>query len=1031
MSIGGAADVMATPQDISGAVTSVIVRYVRSRVGQFGVAQMLTTAGEARPVEILEDPRSWSTHEEAIALLGAASQATGDPDIGRHVGEEMLRQHDGTDVANLLRSLGSPAELLRNVTAAAAKFTTVSTLEPLEVGDAHAVVQALTRPGFARHLYLCEFTKGLLSQVPVLFGLVPAVVTETECQARGGRFCLYSVAWEARQWTSFVDERTSLYSMAWDQQGVVEARSELEVADETRIAMLQEQLRQMGERLEEVFSTASDLLSVENLPELLASITRRAAGAVHAPRYLLVVQTAPEEALHLHHHGFDEQEARALAAELWQPSPDDAGGSRLIVDIASSRQRYGRLAAVYPPGGRFMAREREIFSLYANYAATALDLVTSLSESRRSSATARALLDFSRALSRVGTTDEVSQTLADTVPAVARCEQSSVLLWDPFDQQLVIKAVSGITLATEPERKLPTSTDEPIIFDVAMEVDFPEEEEVQPFSISASDTPIVQSLMASRDIVVIDRHTQDPFLRSLLDEYGTSLAIMVPLFSDEEFLGVVSANFSSPPATDPRFDRDLQERLRALADQAVTAFQNAWLLEQVGHLAWHDALTGLPNRRLLEDRVHQELERAKRVGEPSSMFFIDLDRFKKVNDTLGHAAGDDLIRQVAERLREVVRRQDTVARLGGDEFAVLLPGLADMAAVRQLAQRMLELLRRPYAIEGAEVYTSASIGIAVYPQHGETYDDLLSHADEAMYRSKDMGRNVYTVFSMDGEFESPVAKELHLEADLRYALDRNEMFVLYQPYVDLETDRIVGVEALVRWQHPVHGVIEPERFIPHAEMSDLIVGIDEFVIREAARQLRRWIDSGLPPLRVSVNISGRDLLHPGFVDTVLSALRTSSIPPESFEIELTERVTADDDGIMRRTAEQLLAHGVLLSVDDFGSGSSSLQQVAAFPVSTLKIDQSMVQILGPTDEQNALTSAIIGMADRLGLDCVAEGVETAQQKRVLLQRGCTTAQGFFFSPPLAPEDVQQLLEASPGGASVTGTPVGGTSPAAT
>jgi len=1010
MSMSGTAGVSAAPQDISGAVTSVIIRTVRNRSGDAGVAQMLFSAGEKRPAEVLEDPRSWSTHDEAIALLGAAGHVTADPDIGRHVGEEMLRQHDGTDVANLLRSLGSPAELLRNVTAAAAKFTTVSSLEPLEVGDAHAVVQALTRPGFARHPYLCDFTKGLLSQVPVLFGLVPAVVTETECQARGGRFCLYSVAWEARQWSSFVDERTSLYSMAWNQQGVVEARSELEMDAETRISMLHEQLRQMGERLEEVFSTASDLLSGEDLPELLASITRRAAGAVNAPRYLLVVQTSPEEPLHLHHHGFAEHEARALAEELWQPLPDDAGGSRLIVDIASSRRQYGRLAAIYPPGMRFMEREREMLSLYANYAATALDLVTSLAESRRSSATARALLDFSRALSRVGTTDEVSQTLANTVPAVAQCERASVLLWDPFDQQLSVKAISGSD--QEPAEPAPATTAEPIIFDVEMEVDFlNEDSSTQPFTISIDDTPIVNALMSSRDLIVIDRNTDDPYLRDILDRFGTNVSIMTPLFSDEEFLGIVAAEFFNPPATDPRTDRDLQERLRALADQAVTAFQNAWLLEQVGHLAWHDALTGLPNRRLLEDRVHQELERAKRVDEPSSMFFVDLDRFKRVNDTLGHAAGDELIRQVAERLREVVRRQDTVARLGGDEFAVLLPGLADIPGIRQLSQRMLETLHQPYSIEGAEVYTSASIGIAVYPEHGETYDDLLSHADEAMYQSKSNGRNTYTIYAAEGAVGDVLAQDAQIESDLRHAVERNELFVLYQPYIDLQTNQVVGVEALVRWRHPGLGVLEPAQFIPRAEESDVIVGIDAFVIREAVRQMREWLDEGLPPLRMSVNVSGRDLLHPGFVDTVLSALDESAVDPDALEVEITERVAVDDDGVMRATADRLRQHGVRFSIDDFGTGTSSLQQVAAFPVSTLKIDRSFVQILGPSDELNSLASAIIGMADKLGLECVAEGVENSHQSRVLLQRGCNTAQGFFFSPPLLPGDVRRMLEA--------------------
>jgi diguanylate cyclase (GGDEF)-like protein len=1000
---------VAAPQDISGAVTNVIVRRVRSQGGDEAVARALGLAGETRPVTELEDPRSWSTHDQTIALLAAAGRVTRDPDIGRSVGEDILRQHDGTEVANLLRSLGSPGELLRNVTAAAAKFTTVSTLESLEVGDAHAVVRAHTRPGFVRHPYLCQFTKGLLSQVPVLFGLVPAVVTETECQAQGGRFCLYSVAWEERQWTAFVDERASLYTAAWAEQGVVENQSELEIDAQTRITQLEQQLARSGQALQEVFSTASDLLAGDNLNELLSRITQRAAAAVNAPRYLLVVRVSPGQPAQLHQHGFTEDEARQLAEELWRPEPDDAAGSRLIVDIVSSRQAYGRLAAVYPTARAFMEQERLMLGLYATYAATALDLVRALNDSRRSNATARALLSFSASLTRIGTTDEVAQTLADTVPAVVGCDRSSVMLWDPFDRQLVFRAVSGGL----PETPVARPADGERITFVATE----DEAEAEPpegleppepdFSvIRLDDTPVLAELMSSRDIVVIDRASAGQFHQAVFERYGTTVTAMAPLFSDDEFLGVVAADFLRHPAVDPRVDADLQERLTALANQAVTSFQNAWLLEQVGHLAWHDSLTGLPNRRLLEDRVVQELERAKRVGENSSMFFVDLDRFKRVNDTLGHATGDELLKQVAQRLRDTVRRQDTVARLGGDEFAILLPGLSDPVAVRQLAGRMLDLLHEPYLLEGVEVYASASIGVSLSPDHGDTYDDLLSHADEAMYRAKAMGRNTFQIY--DGGPADAVT-DVQLMADLHHAVERDELFVLYQPYVDLATNEVVGVEALVRWRHPVKGVLEPADFIPQAEESSLILGIDAFVIEQACRQLAEWRGRGLTDLRVSVNVAGRDLMDGDFVDLVLGTLEGHDIPTDHFELEITERVTLDADGVMRQTVEKLQEHGVRFSIDDFGTGASSLQQVAAFPVSTLKIDRSFVQILGPSEELSALASAIIGMAEKLGLDCVAEGVETSHQSRVLLQRGCGTAQGFFFSPPLVPADVERML----------------------
>jgi EAL domain-containing protein (putative c-di-GMP-specific phosphodiesterase class I) len=254
---------------------------------------------------------------------------------------------------------------------------------------------------------------------------------------------------------------------------------------------------------------------------------------------------------------------------------------------------------------------------------------------------------------------------------------------------------------------------------------------------------------------------------------------------------------------------------------------------------------------------------------------------------------------------------------------------------------------------------------------------------------------------------------MELQADLRHAIERHELFVMYQPYIDLQTNTVVGVEALVRWRHPDRGVLEPGAFIPHAEESDLIVDIDRFVIEESTRQMRAWLDEGMPPLRMSVNAAQRDLLQPDFVDKVIAELEKNGIDPEWFEVEITERVTIDDNGKILETTNRLREKGVRFSIDDFGVGTSSIQQVAALPVSTLKIDQSFVQILGPTEELNALAAGIISMADKLGLDCVAEGVETSHQSRVLLQRGCNTAQGFYFSPPLPPHDVRRMLDPSP------------------
>ena len=527
------------------------------------------------------------------------------------------------------------------------------------------------------------------------------------------------------------------------------------------------------------------------------------------------------------------------------------------------------------------------------------------------------------------------------------------------------------------------------------------------------DHPLIQRMISGHEVLVLDAATVgDPLLRNLMEESGVPASVVAPLFAAGEFLGVIAANFTAGTAPATIHDPDLHERLFGLADQAATAIQNLELLEKVSHMAWHDALTGLPNRRLFEDRVEQELVRSRRVGEPVCMFFVDLDNFKTVNDTYGHATGDALIEQVAQRLVETVRSQDTVARVGGDEFAILLPGLVDQLSINQLAERTLDAMHTPFDILGESVSTSASVGIAIAPDHGDTYDDLLNRADEAMYRAKDHGRDAFEMFRHAPDPHNPgrrAVDDRELHADLISALDGNEFFLVYQPYIDLRTAQIVGVEALIRWRHPTLGVLDPPRFIPMAERSDLIVALDNWVLWQACRQLRTWQDHGIEPLRLSVNLASKDLSSPDFFESVERTLHDTGIDPSLLELEITERVVLDKTGPGVANVDRLRKLGVRFTIDDFGSGNSSLDRIGTFPVSTLKIDQSFVQVLGPDDEEHSLVSAIIAMAARLGLSCVAEGVETLLQSRLLLQRGCTTAQGYYFSPPLPPEGIEAML----------------------
>ncbi len=774
--------------------------------------------------------------------------------------------------------------------------------------------------------------------------------------------------------------------------------------------------------IEGAFATTLELLS-DDVDSLLSEIAARADAVVTAHRYLLMVRVRPGTPIQLHYRGMDVEEAQALASELWRQQPDDSDGSRLIVDIASPRRRYGRLAELFPPGAVCPPSEPKVLQLYAEYAATALDVFAVLSDARRSDATARTLLSFSEELSRVTHVAELVQVIADTVPAVADCDTSTVYLWEPELSRLVPRARTTGTEApddimgsvvpidrseTAPARPpgehgqpgRPPAAPEPGAIGLAGDQALP------------GDLPLVDRVMVQKEVIVLDGTNENPLVRRLMDQSGTTASVVAPLFAAGEFLGVIAANFRNDTPLTSIHDPDLHERLSGLADQAATSLQNLELLEKISHMAWHDALTGLPNRRLFEDRVEQELVRSRRVGEPVCMFFVDLDHFKSVNDTFGHAAGDDLIQQVSERLVDTVRRQDTVARVGGDEFAILLPGLSDQLAIDQLAQRSLEAVNLPFSVFGQEIETSASIGIAMAPDHGDTYDELLSQADEAMYRAKAQGRNAFQMYSgsmISSESGRQAIEERTLHSDLIHALQHDEFFVLYQPYIDLRTDEVVGVEALVRWEHPTFGTLEPASFISLAERSNVIVALDSWVLAESCRQARRWLDQGLEALRISVNLASRDLSDPDLFANIHRVLDETAIDPSTLELEITERVVLDKAGPAQVNIDRLRRLGVRFTIDDFGTGNSSLNRIGSFPVSTLKIDQSFVQVLGP-DGDDSLVSAIISMADRLGLDCIAEGVETSTQSRVLLQRGCTTAQGYFFSPPLPPEDIEALME---------------------
>ncbi|SHJ34842.1 PAS domain S-box-containing protein/diguanylate cyclase (GGDEF) domain-containing protein [Malonomonas rubra DSM 5091] len=434
--------------------------------------------------------------------------------------------------------------------------------------------------------------------------------------------------------------------------------------------------------------------------------------------------------------------------------------------------------------------------------------------------------------------------------------------------------------------------------------------------------------------------------------------------------------------------------------------------QEIQYLAHHDSLTGLPNRNLLKDRVEQNLARARRNNSKSAFLFLDFDRFKNINDSLGHSVGDGVLQEVAKRLKTCLREEDTVARVGGDEFVILLADLEDERAVANVAQKVTELGTTPYEVKGQKFRLTISIGISVFPNDGDNFESLLKNADSAMYHAKNAGRNTFCFYTED--MNAQTLEALNLERDLQHALENNELRLHYQPQLDLESSKVIGVEALLRWQHPTHGNMSPAVFIPIAEERGLINDIGNWVLETACRQSVSWQEQGLPPLRMAVNISALQLHHVDFYEKVATILAATGMNPEMLELELTESAVMQHEESALVLMQQLKALGLHLAIDDFGTGYSSLSYLKRFPFDKLKIDRSFIKDLPLDTEDGAITQAIIGVGRSLKHKVIAEGVETLEQQNYLRDEGCDQMQGFYFSRPLPPEELVELLEQNSG-----------------
>jgi len=440
--------------------------------------------------------------------------------------------------------------------------------------------------------------------------------------------------------------------------------------------------------------------------------------------------------------------------------------------------------------------------------------------------------------------------------------------------------------------------------------------------------------------------------------------------------------------------RDITDRIEA---EEIIRFQ-----------AYHDMLTRLPNRTLLKDRLHQAIAHAKRNKNNLSVMFLDLDRFKVINDTLGHMVGDKLLQAVAMRLRHCLREGDTLARIGGDEFTLLLPEVHSKNDAQIIASKIIKSLKMPFKIDSHELFVSTSIGISQYPEDGQTMESLIKHADIAMYSVKGKGKNGYEFYHVD--MLDVYSKHLSLENDLRRAMDDNQFKIYYQPQINIETNEVVAMEALIRWQHPERGLISPSEFIELAEETHLIKEIGDWVLENACAELKRWRSMGLSNVRIAVNVSSIQLEQDDFVEKVLDILQRNEIPGDHLEIEITENTLMHDtdDGIQKLT--ELSNNEIKIAIDDFGTGYSSLNYLKRLPIDTLKIDQSFVRDMSNSEEDSSIIKAIIAMAKGLNLNIISEGVETEAQLEQLKAWRCKNMQGFLFGRPMPDTQAIDMLK---------------------
>jgi diguanylate cyclase (GGDEF)-like protein len=927
-------------------LTQFLVEYLQGNTPEGTLDEVYRLVDASRTVALFNGEAAWTPYAERRRMLESAGVVLGGgPETLTEVGRCVFDTIRRPEMLELLQVLGSPAAVYEALPHFLDLHAPAFKMSTEQIGPNECRVQIVMIAPNEPFRELCAFGLGMASTLPQLFGFSVADISHESCECDGDPCCSARFRWDAAEGSE---------------------------AEARRAAM---KIRLLEARLAELQSTVAELGSGDGLQHVLTRVMAGATRAVEAPKFVLDIKASAGSNRFLRTKGLDETEGAAVTRVLRQAEAEP-GAHVLVTDVASERGHYGYLVAIRSELNSFEARERSVLESYARLAASALDSEAAVVEARRQAERAQALLALSSSLGGISTSDEMAQHLASIIPSVIDCDRVIVSLALSVNETTWAYATHGFDLATDAELRA-----------------------IAPPTFSGSLDPWLY------------RHPVDApagGLSAALVASGSLAARSLGITLNGELFGWITVDVTAHPE---RFDDDVEiaERLRGLAGQAAVAIYNARLLEEIRYQALHDSLTGLPNRVLILDRVDQAMARSRRDHVDMALFFIDLDGFKDVNDNLGHKIGDDLLRCVAARFTGTLRESDTVARLGGDEFVVLAEGMALAAGPELVAERLLEVLAEPFELNELgpsqiPVTVSASIGIAVGPR--ESSEELFRDADVALYRAKEAGKHRYVIF--ESEMYTTMHSRHELELDLQAAIGTDQFFLCYQPIFNLSDMSVIGVEALLRWNHPTKGLLQPDEFIPALEMSGLIIPVGRWVINEACRQAMVWREMG-QAVKMSVNASARQLDADTLLDDVCVALEESGLPAELLIVEITETCLMRDAKGALVQLNALKALGVRIAIDDFGTGYSSLSYLQQFPVDSLKIDRSFIAGMGKSPEGDTLIHTLIQLGKALKLETLAEGIEDSEQLAQLRGEKCDVGQGYFFARPAKPQEIEKFF----------------------